>query len=122
MLRQNHVANHTLFEAFESDFAMVPSEIVAHECLAILTTPLLAPSSTPCAGRRQLVAAAARQDVDRARFGWDVPMVWSVTLNIAQAPSAYRLLMRHDSLRLGQLLRARSPVDRPGMPRPAAPA
>lgn len=74
MLRQNHVANHTLFEAFESDFAMVPSEIVAHECLAILTTPLLAPFLN--AVRRADDNWSQRLlDELTARFGWDVPMV-----------------------------------------------
>jgi len=112
VLRQNHVANRALFEAFESDFTMVPSEIVAHECLAILTTPLLAP----------FLEAVRKADDDWAegllnevteRFGWGVPAVWSVAINIAQAPSVYRMLMRHECrLQLGELLRA--PVtDRP---------
>ena len=111
VLRQNHVANRTLFAAFESDFAMVPSEIVAHECIAILTTPLLAPF-LDAVRRADDNWSQQLLDTLTQRFGWDVPTVWSVTINIAQAPSAYRLLMRHDTLRLGQLLRA--PVtDRP---------
>ncbi len=111
VLRQNHVANRALFAAFESDFAMVPSEIVAHECLAILTTPLLAPFLD--AVRRADDSWSQRLlDTLTQQFGWDVPAVWSITINIAQAPSAYRLLMRHERLRLGQLLRA--PItDRP---------
>ena len=32
-----------LFAAYGADFTMVPSRIVAQECIAILTTPLLAP-------------------------------------------------------------------------------
>lgn len=105
VLRQNHVANRALFDAFESDFAMVPSEIVAHECLAILTTPLLAPFLDTV---RQADDGWARQLLDELTglFGWDVPAVWSITLNIAHAPAAYRLLMRHSTLTLGALLRA----------------
>lgn len=41
VLRQNEYANQVLFDAFDSDVTVVPSEIVAHECQAILTTPLL---------------------------------------------------------------------------------
>ncbi len=114
VLRQNHVANRALFDAFESDFTMVPSEIVAHECLAILTTPLLAPFLAAVRKADDAWAEALLQDVT-SRFGWDVPAVWSVAINIAQAPSVYRLLMRHETrLKLGDLLRA--PVtDRPDL-------
>ena len=40
--RQNHNVNGPLFAAYGADFTMVPSRIVAQECIAILTTPLLA--------------------------------------------------------------------------------
>ena len=90
---------------------MVPSEIVAHECLAILTTPLLSPF-LDAVRHADDAWARARLDELTLRYGWDVPTVWSVTLNIAQAPSVYRLLMRSGAIRLGELLRA--PVtDRP---------
>ncbi|WP_374260793.1 TrkA family potassium uptake protein [Zoogloea sp.] len=111
VLRQNQVSNRALFDAFESDFSMVPSEIVAHECLAILTTPLLSPF-LDAVRHADDAWARARLDELTLRYGWDVPTVWSVTLNIAQAPSVYRLLMRSGAIRLGELLRA--PVtDRP---------
>lgn len=111
VLRQNHVSNRALFAAFESDFVMVPSEIVAHECLAILTTPLLAPF-LDAVRRADDAWSQHLLDALTQRFGWDVPAVWSITVNIAQAPSIYRLLMRHEPLHLGQLLR--TPVtDRP---------
>ena len=42
VLRQNHAANSPLFDAYNADFAMVPSQIVAQESIAVLTTPLLA--------------------------------------------------------------------------------
>lgn len=106
VLRQNHVANKALFDAFESDFTMVPSEIIAHECLALLTTPLLAPFLAAVRKADDVWAEALLQDVT-SRFGWGVPMVWSVAINLSQAPSVYRLLMRHESrLKLGELLRA----------------
>ncbi|KAB2964716.1 MAG: potassium channel family protein [Zoogloea sp.] len=114
VLRQNQVANRALFDAFESDFTMVPSEIVAHECLAILTTPLLAPFLDTVRKSDEPWADGLLNDLT-GRFGWDVPTVWSVTLNLAQAPSVYRILMRGAARpSLDELLRA--PVtDRPAL-------
>lgn len=114
VLRQNQVANRALFDAFESDFTMVPSEIVSHECLAILTTPLLAPFLDAVRKSDEPWACGLLDDLT-GRFGWDVPAVWSVTLNLAQAPSVYRLLMRGATRpSLDELLRA--PVtDRPAL-------
>jgi voltage-gated potassium channel Kch len=41
VVRQNRVANQVLFDAYDADFTMVPSRIVARECLALITSPLL---------------------------------------------------------------------------------
>ena len=41
VIRQNLQTNAPLFKAFPSDSMMVPSQIIAQECLANLTTPLL---------------------------------------------------------------------------------
>jgi voltage-gated potassium channel len=41
VVRQNRVANEVLFDAYQADFTMVPSRIVARECLAVITSPLL---------------------------------------------------------------------------------
>jgi voltage-gated potassium channel len=41
VVRQNRVANEVLFDAYDADFTMVPSRIVARECLALITSPLL---------------------------------------------------------------------------------
>jgi Trk K+ transport system NAD-binding subunit len=112
VLRQNHVANRTLFDAFESDFTMVPAEIVAHECLAILTTPLLTPFLDRVRSADDAWAGALLEELT-GRFGWDVPCVWSVSINLLQSPAVYRVMMRHEArLSLSALLRA--PVtDRP---------
>ena len=39
ILRQNRVRNRSLFEAFGAEMTMVPSEIVANECLALAARP-----------------------------------------------------------------------------------
>ena len=41
VVRQNQDANDLLFDTFDADFSMVHTRVVAEECIAILTTPLL---------------------------------------------------------------------------------
>lgn len=102
--RQNQAANGMLFEAFQGDFCMVPSRIVAQECIAILTTSLLT---------RFLGV------VREADEGWSarlaellqglcenvVPEIWSIRLNAQNAAAAHRALMSDRTIRLGDLLR-----------------
>ncbi|HRE16826.1 MAG TPA: NAD-binding protein [Rhodocyclaceae bacterium] len=101
--RQNQAANGVLFDAFQGDFSMVPSRIVAQECIAILTTPLL---------------AAFLEQLRRAEEGWcealaarleilcegRVPVVWDVSLSAGGGVAAYRALSRGRTITLGQLL------------------
>ena len=59
ILRQNRARNRALFEAFGADMTMVPSEIVANECIALLRARQLSSFlATACApgtttGRRR---------------------------------------------------------------------
>lgn len=101
--RQNLAANSVLFDAFIGDFCMVPSRIVAQECLAILTTPLLArflQLLRECdeSWSAQLVARLQGGCADR------VPEIWSVRLNAQEAGAVHRRLILEGSVRLGELL------------------
>ncbi len=92
VVRQNRVSNQVLFDACEADFTMVPSRIIARECLALLTSPLLSRflqlvRAWPEA-RAATVAAAVETLMDQR-----VPLVWSVRLNAAEAPAVHKLLM-----------------------------
>lgn len=99
ILRQNHIANNALFDAFDADVVMVPSKIIAHECLAILTTPLLVPFLTEMKSREhEWCTDLVTRLTDR--FGWDVPTVWSERINVSRAPALYRRLMRGVEIRL----------------------
>jgi voltage-gated potassium channel len=110
VLRQNSYANRALFEAFHSDLTVVSSEIIAHECLAILTTPILAPLLEEIQRREEAWSKALLEDLT-GRFGWDVPTIWSVRLNLLQTPAVHRYLMQSGtSLDLETLLR--DPRDR----------
>lgn len=124
IVRQNNMGNRPLFERFSADLTMVPSEVIAHECLAILTTPMLAPflqvarSATWC---EPLLKRLTSQ------LGWEAPEVWSVRISARQAPALQRKLALGERLRLGDLLKDHADrsepllcevlqLDRPGQP------
>lgn len=109
ILRQNQSANQALFDAFESDITVLPSEIIAHECLAILGTPLLAPFLREVRLRDETWCAAQLERL-AGRLGWTVPEVWSERVNLARSPALHRRLMQGEHLTLDTLLR--SPTDR----------
>lgn len=105
ILRQNLYANRALFEAYDADITAIPSEIIGHECLAILSTPLLAPFLN--ALRRSDPAwSSALFERLTARLGWEVPEVWSARINLTSAPALYRRLMRGEAIALSTLLRS----------------
>jgi Trk K+ transport system NAD-binding subunit len=103
VLRQNHFSNHSLFDAFESDITVVPSEIIAHECMAILSTPLLAPFLTVIRERDEEWCTWLFDRMTR-RMGGKVPEIWSERINLSRAPALYRRLMRGETVTLDQLL------------------
>jgi len=112
VVRQNHAANAPLFQAYGADFAMVPSHIVAHESIAILTTPLLA----------RFLGEIRRADenwchalVDRLHALCDglTPTVWGICLNASEAPAARQALMHGRGIALRDALR--DPSDRERM-------
>ncbi len=103
ILRQNQIANNALFDAFDADVVMVPSRIIAHECLAVLTTPLLVPFLSDMKRRDDAWCEALVTRLTD-RFGWKVPTVWSERINLSRAPALYRRLMRGEQVRLGDIL------------------
>jgi len=102
--RQNHNVNSALFDAYGADFTMIPSHIVAQECIAILTTPLLAAFLWQLRKRDEawsgmLVGHLQALDKDQT------PAVWGLKLNIHEALSVYRGLMLGQKIRLGEIMR-----------------
>jgi len=102
--RQNQATNSPLFDAYGADFTMVPSQVIAKEALAILTTPLLARFLEQLRGRDEAWSAALAARL-QAAGGERTPAVRDVCLNISEAPAAYQALMRGRRLRLGDVLR-----------------
>ena len=101
--RQNHAANSLLFNAYDADFLMVPSRIVAQECIAILTTPLLARFLEI---QRQQSEDWSRKLVEQllAVCHGLTPHVWSIRLNAAESLAAWQALMHDQAFELGQVL------------------
>ena len=86
ILRQNRVLNSPLFEAFSAQFTMVSSRIIAHESLATIITPLLATFLGEVRKHPDEWAATACARME-AMFGNEVPQVWTVVINAAEAPA-----------------------------------
>lgn len=107
ILRQNHYANQALFEAYDSDVDVVPSRIVAHECLAILTTPLLVPFLNELKRHDERWCDRALMRLT-GRFGWKVPIVWSERVDAMHAPALFRRVSEDAVVRLGDILRSPS--------------
>ena len=108
--RQNQYANQALFSAFGSDITVLPSEIIAHECLAILGTPLLVPFLAEIRSRDESWCA---QQLERlsTRLGWNVPEIWSERVNPSRAPALYSRLMQGETVTLDMILRATTRLD-----------
>ncbi|HAY27246.1 MAG TPA: NAD-binding protein [Candidatus Accumulibacter phosphatis] len=105
VVRQNRVANQVLFDAYDADFTMVPSRIVARECLALITSPLLSRFLRLVRAWPEERAAVVGGQLEQL-CGGRVPLLWGVRLNAAEAPAAHRLLMIEEgAIRLGILRR-----------------
>lgn len=101
--RQNHAANSALFTAFDADFTVLPSRIIAQECIAILTAPLLARFLDRVS---QLAESHCEQLVRRLQeaSGGLTPVIWDIRLNAGEAPAAWQALMHERKIRLGDIL------------------
>lgn len=108
--RQNEAVNQALFERIRADLVMRPSEIIAEEALARLTTPLLDRFLDEVRGQTDAWADEAIFQL-RKLVGTRAPRTWTITLDAQQAPAVLASL-RADArpLLLGELLR--DPRDR----------
>ncbi|RIK99258.1 MAG: potassium transporter TrkA [Burkholderiales bacterium] len=111
VLRQNEADNALLFEHFRADLVMRPSEIIADECVALLTSPLLLRFLGHV--RRQ-TDGWADEVIHRLRdaSGKESPLTWELRIDRDRAPAvcARGVDASAAPLRLGDLLR--SPRDR----------
>ncbi|MEO8419315.1 MAG: NAD-binding protein [Methylophilaceae bacterium] len=109
VVRQNRRVNDLLFEHFNADITMQPSDIIAHECLAHIVSPLLAQFLAMARTQSNLWA---NQLISRlvGIVGETVPETWGVTIHHEHAPAVTDLLSWKVHVSLDNL--TRDPDDR----------
>lgn len=107
--RQNLARNQALFAAFGAEMTMVPSEIVANACIALLGARHLSSFLAIAHASDEAWAAAAMARLEPV-VGQEAPVVWSLTVRDADTPGLLDALRRVGTVRLDDLLR--DPADR----------
>ena len=102
--RQNAPTSAALFTAMDVDALLVPTEVIAHEIYARLSTPLLWRFVRELAGQDDAWAAALTDRLT-GECGTRLGALWKVRLTPEEAPSLVPWLARGD-LQLGDLLRS----------------
>ncbi len=102
VIRKNKRHNDTLFKHFNADITMQPTDIIAHECLAHMISPLLAQF---LALARNQSNAWANQLISKlvSTVGELVPETWSVSINQQDAPAVAELLSKNIAITLENL-------------------
>jgi Trk K+ transport system NAD-binding subunit len=106
--RQNRPTSAALFEAMRVDALLVPTEVVAHEVYAQISTPMLWRFIQEMPARGDQWAADLIQQL-RHNCGRELPALWKLKLDLEQAPALGGWL-GEGKVVLGDLLR--SPEDR----------
>jgi len=89
--RRNLRSSQMLFTKFAANITMVPSEIIANQCIAALRTPLLADFLDAIRTKDDLWAYTLSERL-RDAVGNETPRFWSVTLDRHEAPGLLSFL------------------------------
>lgn len=111
VIRKNKNFNAPLFDKFNADITMQPSNIIAHECLAYLVTPLLA-QFLLLAHEQSNAWANALISRLVGSLGEQVPETWDITLSSPQATAVVNHLGHGKPLSLEMLTRDPANRDR----------
>jgi len=93
ILRQNLQTSRMLFARFGANMTMVPSQIVANQCIAALRTPLLAEFLDIVRRKDELWAYTLAEGV-RAFVGQETPRFWSFSIASGEAPGLMDVMDR----------------------------
>ncbi|MGE5490591.1 MAG: potassium channel family protein [Actinomycetota bacterium] len=104
VVRQNQSANGVLFDKFQADFTMVQSRIVAQECIAILTTPLLATFLDRVRTADEAWCDELSERI-KAVSGGVIPIIWGIAVSHGDSPAVAHCLQAGQEITLGTLLR-----------------
>ncbi|PTN06812.1 potassium channel family protein [Nitrosomonas aestuarii] len=104
VIRRNKRYNDLLFEHFKADISMQPSDIIAHECLAHMISPLLAQfliqaRSQTNTWANQLIAQLV------SIVGEQVPDTWSIIIDYQSVPAVASLFSQGLSVSIDNLMR-----------------
>jgi len=114
VMRQNKAYNRALIDAARPALTFVQSDLMVHEVLQALTTPLLDRFLALARTDGAVVARRARGLLEDA-FGERVPFVWTFECDPTQPGMAQALATADEPLRVGELLiDPRDPVARLG--------
>jgi Trk K+ transport system NAD-binding subunit len=109
VIRKNKRHNDTLFRQFNADITMQPTEIIAHECLAHMISPLLAQFLTLVRNQSNSWANQLISELVSI-VGETVPERWAITVSKEQTPAITELLSKNISVSLHNL--TQDPADR----------
>ena len=104
VIRKNRRFNNPLFRQFNADITMQMSDIIAHECLAHLITPMLAQFLQLARGQSNAWANRLISQLVEI-MGEHVPETWGAYINHERAPAVMRLLNQGQAVTLEQLTR-----------------
>lgn len=91
VVRKNRRHNNALFKQFDADITMQPTDIIAHECLAHMISPLLAQFLTMARNQTNSWANTLISQLVSA-MGETVPETWVITVQESAAPAVVELL------------------------------
>lgn len=109
VVRQNNRVNAKLFEALSNDYCMVPSELVAQEFLALITTPMLSRFLERVQYRSESWCAKLMGLLSELDHGV-IPDVWSVAINPETTGGIQQSLAQGKNVDLNTALK--DPIDR----------
>lgn len=103
VIRKNRRHNGRLFKQFNADITMQPTEIIAHECLALMITPLLAQFLSLARNQTNLWANKLISQLV-STMGEEVPETWAVTINNEHSPAVIELMNAGLKISLSHLM------------------
>jgi voltage-gated potassium channel Kch len=110
-VRQNLQANRALFSAFGAQITMVSAEVIADECVALISTPLLARFMQIAERKDEAWATDVNARLEETTGG-AVPSIWAMRVDPTNSPAIARAVASAEDATLGDLRRDPSHRDR----------
>ncbi len=103
VIRKNKRHNNALFKQFDADITMQPTDIIAHECLAHMISPLLAQFLLQARNQTNHWANTLISQLVSV-MGETVPETWGVYIQPTLAPAVYDLMHQETQVLLKHLM------------------